>query len=56
MVDSKGWKWEIANQAPWLEPTDQCYYFAHKWSKLGLKKLLDLGAGLGRHSSKVCFP
>ncbi|WBW95077.1 class I SAM-dependent methyltransferase [Oceanirhabdus sp. W0125-5] len=50
MVDSKGWEWEKANQSPWLKPTDYCYYLANKWSELGYKKVLDLGAGLGRHS------
>lgn len=50
MVDSKGWEWEKAKQSPWLKPTDDCYYLANKWSELGFKKILDLGAGLGRHS------
>lgn len=50
MVDSKGWEWEKADQSPWLKPTDDCYYLAKKWSYLGFKKILDLGAGLGRHS------
>lgn len=49
MVDSKGWEWEKANQSPWLKPTEDSYYFANKWSQLGFKKVLDLGAGLGRH-------
>jgi len=50
MVDSKGWDWEKAKQSPWLKPTDDVYYLANKWSELGFKKVLDLGAGLGRHS------
>jgi len=50
MVNSKGWEWEKANQSPWLKPTEDSYYFASKWSELGFKKVLDLGAGLGRHS------
>jgi ubiquinone/menaquinone biosynthesis C-methylase UbiE len=50
MVSSKGWEWEKANQSPWLKPTDDCYYLANKWQELGFKKILDLGAGLGRHS------
>lgn len=50
MVDSKGWKWEKANQSPWLRPTDDVYYLANKWLELGFKNVLDLGAGLGRHS------
>lgn len=50
MVESKGWEWNKANQSPWLKPTDEVYYLANKWSELGYKKILDLGAGLGRHS------
>lgn len=50
MVESKGWEWEKANQSPWLKPADDVYYLANKWSELGFKKVLDLGAGLGRHS------
>ena len=50
MVDSKGWDWEKAKQSPWLKPTDDVYYLANKWSELGFKKVLDLGAGLGLHS------
>lgn len=50
MVDSKGWEWEKANQSPWLKPTDDVYYLANKWLELGFKNILDLGAGLGRHS------
>lgn len=50
MVGSKGWEWENANQSPWLKPTDDVYYLANKWLELGFKNVLDLGAGLGRHS------
>lgn len=50
MVDSKGWEWEKANKSPWLKPAEDIYYLANKWSALGCKKVLDLGAGLGRHS------
>lgn len=50
MTDSKEWEWEKADQSPWLKPTDDCYYLVAKWSDLGFKKVLDLGAGLGRHS------
>lgn len=39
-----------ADQSPWLKPTDQVYYLAHKWPESGFKKILDLGSGLGRHS------
>lgn len=50
MVDSKGWEWEKANREPWLKPTDDCYYLSSKWKAMGHKTVLDLGAGLGRHS------
>lgn len=50
MVDSKGWDWEKAYQSPWLVPCEDSYYLANKWSDLGFKNVLDLGAGLGRHS------
>ena len=50
MVESKGWEWEKVNQSPWLKPTDDVYYLANKWSEVGYQRVLDLGAGLGRHS------
>lgn len=50
MADSKGWDWENAYQSPWLVPSEDSYYLANKWSDLGFKNILDLGAGLGRHS------
>lgn len=51
MANAKGWEWEkVTNQAPWSKPTEDGIYFAHKWSSLGYKRVLDLGAGLGRHS------
>jgi SAM-dependent methyltransferase len=52
MVNSKGWEWEKVNinQTRWLTPTEDGIYFAQKWSDMGRKNVLDLGAGLGRHS------
>lgn len=50
MEESKGWIWEKADKLPWLKPTDDVYYLGDKWAELGIKKVLDLGAGLGRHS------
>lgn len=50
MVDSKGWEWEKTNQLPWLKPCEDSYYMSNKWLELGFKNVLDLGAGLGRHS------
>jgi ubiquinone/menaquinone biosynthesis C-methylase UbiE len=52
MGNSKGWEWEKvnANQARWQMPTEDGVYYAQKWSGAGRKDVLDLGAGLGRHS------
>lgn len=50
MTDSKGWEWEKADKLPWLQPSGDCYNFADKWYDLGFKRILDLGAGLGRHA------
>lgn len=50
MANSKGWEWEKANQSPWLKPTEDSYYLSNKWLELDFKNILDLGAGLGRHS------
>jgi SAM-dependent methyltransferase len=50
MIASKGWEWEKTSQVSWLKPTDDVYYLANKWSELGYSKVLDLGAGLGRHA------
>ncbi|MDF2921201.1 MAG: SAM-dependent methyltransferase [Paenibacillaceae bacterium] len=52
MVQSKGWEWEKVNvkQIQWQTPTEDGVYFARKWSDTGRKSVLDLGAGLGRHS------
>lgn len=50
MVDSKGWEWEKANQSPWLKPCEDSFFYANKWKEQGFKNVLDLGAGLGRHS------
>jgi SAM-dependent methyltransferase len=50
MTTTKGWEWEKANQTPWLKPSEDSYYQANKWSESGFKNILDLGAGLGRHS------
>lgn len=50
MVRSKGWEWDKVNKVHWLKPTEDAVYYAHKWSDAGCKTVLDLGAGLGRHS------
>lgn len=50
IMESKGWEWEKAEQSPWLKPCEDSYYLANKWLELGYRDVLDLGAGLGRHS------
>lgn len=51
MASSKGWEWEkVGNWSPWLRPAEDAVFYAYKWSDMGCKRVLDLGAGLGRHS------
>ena len=56
MVESKGWDWNLVksgtedNKRIWLEPSEESFYYAEKWKRQGLKSILDLGSGLGRHS------
>lgn len=49
-IVSKGWDWEKNTDEYWLKPEPEVYYLAEKWKKDGVKKILDLGFGLGRHS------
>jgi len=56
MVKSKGWDWENVNEAyrsTHLQPTDDSLNCAIAWKEAGYASVLDLGAGLGRHS--ICF-
>jgi len=56
MVQSKGWDWENVNEnyrETHLKPTDDSLNCAVMWKELGYESVLDLGAGLGRHS--ICF-
>lgn len=50
MVESKGWDWENAGHDRWLKPTEDAYALAAQWKEQGVRKILDLGSGLGRHS------
>ena len=56
MVESKGWDWNLVKSGSedskriWLEPSEESFYYAEKWKRQGLKSILDLGSGLGRHS------
>jgi SAM-dependent methyltransferase len=50
MIKSKAWNWDIVNDDFWTIPSEDVYYYLERWSKLGYKRFLDLGCGLGRHS------
>lgn len=50
MVVSKEWNWKAENGLYWLDPCEESYYYSNKWKKEGLRSILDLGSGLGRHS------
>ena len=50
MSISKAWDWNETKDPMWLTPSEESYYISARWQKLGYKKLLDLGCGLGRHS------
>lgn len=53
MIKSKGWNWEIVKDDPnivWKNPSIESYYLLNRWLSLEMKKFLDLGCGLGRHS------
>lgn len=46
----KAWNWNNITSTHWNEPSEDIYYYLHLWSEKRNKKLLDLGAGIGRHS------
>jgi len=50
MTDSKAWNWKEEKCQIWLEPSEESHWLADRWSKLGIKELLDFGCGVGRHS------
>jgi 2-polyprenyl-3-methyl-5-hydroxy-6-metoxy-1,4-benzoquinol methylase len=50
MVESKAWNWEEVKDAFWNEPSEDVYYYVHRWKERGYSKILDLGCGKGRHS------
>ena len=49
-VKNKAWDWKTVEDSRWLEPSEDMYYFVHRWRKNSSKTLLDLGCGLGRHA------
>lgn len=50
-MKSKAWEWQMVDHRRWLEPSEDMYYYLHKWSNNQKQSsLLDLGCGLGRHA------
>ena len=48
---SNSWYWkQVEDREYWMGPSDESLYCAERWKRLGLRKVLDLGCGLGRHS------
>ena len=53
MIKSKGWNWKVVkddSNCVWKNPSIESYYLLNRWTSLKMKKFLDLGCGLGRHS------
>ena len=50
MVESKPWNWDVVSDERWNNPSEDVYYYVHRWKELGYRDLLDLGCGLGRNS------
>jgi len=50
MTVSKAWDWSKDLCSFWLQPSEESYYIAQKWKDKNIKKILDFGCGLGRHS------
>ncbi len=49
MTKNKAWDWEKVEDDFWHEPSEDIYYFVHRWKEKGFKNILDLGCGMGRH-------
>ncbi|HOF88036.1 MAG TPA: class I SAM-dependent methyltransferase [Armatimonadota bacterium] len=50
MTSSKPWDWAHADQRLWQEPSEDVYYYLHRWRTSGKTRVLDLGCGIGRHA------
>ena len=44
------WNWNNNKNCYWDTPSEEAYYLAAKWCAEPGKKLLDIGAGIGRHA------
>ncbi|MBN1649070.1 MAG: class I SAM-dependent methyltransferase [Spirochaetales bacterium] len=47
---TNSWNWDKVESDFWSTPSEDVYYFLHRWKGLGLTRLLDLGCGIGRHA------
>lgn len=50
MTVSKAWDWNKELCPIWLQPSEESYFISQKWKDKNIKKVLDFGCGLGRHS------
>lgn len=50
MVQSKEWNWNSVEQDKWVCPSEDSVYLAKKWQEEGVRSILDLGCGRGRHA------
>ena len=51
--ETKPWNWEIVKgsyEDKWMIPSQEIYYLVNRWQQEGIKSVLDLGCGIGRHS------
>jgi SAM-dependent methyltransferase len=49
-VETKSWDWERIGNGRWTTPAPDVYFLLDRWKKIGYRKILDLGCGVGRHS------
>lgn len=47
---NKAWDWKQVTNERWYQPSEDSYFYLHRWKELGYKEFLDLGCGRGRHA------
>lgn len=50
MIKYRAWDWKKNEKDFWLRPSMQSAYLGQRWLSYGKTTVLDMGAGLGRHS------
>ena len=50
MIESKAWNWKIDIHDYWKKASDEFLPVALRWKAGNLKKVLDLGCGIGRNT------